>query len=747
MKWPLNIRSGLAHVVAWSLAALAILVLVGVTARMVDHEWSEESQAARRELGNMSRLSQEHALRTLQAADQALQLARALYLRDGLALDLSHWVGQGAIDAALFHQVGIIDAQGIYRLSNLAQTPQVDLSDREHFKVHLQQNDDQLFVSKPVLGRVSNKWTIQLTRRITRPDGSFGGVAVVSMDADYFTHFYASLDVGANGIAALIGTDGVVRARRSKLMTGAGANLRDVPPLRAMAQGAVEGFFENRSPIDQALRLYHFRKIAGYPLFVAVGFGQDDFQASVRQTQRTQWTQAALGTLLILGLATLFSWHWQREQRQTRALRHSQAYTQLALDSGGLGVWEWDLRHHRFTLDERLQALLGFTPGELPNDNDSFMQRLHPDDQHQLRLLLLPVLKGEVPRLLFEHRLRHKDGHWIWLMARGQVVARDAQGRALRLMGTDVDRTERRQADEAQRVAAVAFESSSAMMISDAQLVILRVNPAFAELSGYTQAEVVGQPSSLLKSGRESPAFYQAMWTSLNHTGHWEGEIWNRRKDGAVFPDWLSITAVKDERGQVTHYVSVHADITLRKRSEEEIRKLAFFDPLTGLPNRRLLLDRLQQMRAALARQGEVGAVLFMDLDRFKLLNDTHGHQRGDELLTQVAQRLQTCVREVDTVARLGGDEFVVALAQLGTAAAPACTAAVRVGEKIREALNQPFDLSGLSWQLSASIGVALLQDASQPVEDVLKDADTAMYIAKNAGRNQVQVFQATHRA
>jgi diguanylate cyclase (GGDEF)-like protein len=212
-----------------------------------------------------------------------------------------------------------------------------------------------------------------------------------------------------------------------------------------------------------------------------------------------------------------------------------------------------------------------------------------------------------------------------------------------------------------------------------------------------------------------------------------------------VYPDWLSITVVKDTQGQVTHYVSMHTDISLRKKFEEDIRKLAFFDPLTQLPNRRLLLDRLQQLSAVRARSNQVAAVLFLDLDRFKLLNDSYGHDQGDELLIQVAQRLRACVREIDTVARLGGDEFVVALAQLSDDADLAQAGAQAVANKILQALAQPFVLPEVTWSLSASIGVALLVNARALPEDLLKQADMAMYQAKAAGRNGVHFF--SHRS
>jgi len=730
-------------VVAWGLTLVIVLSLLLLTQHVVGVAWRDSEKSAQRELSNLSRLSQEHAERTLNAADQALQLVRALYLREGNALKLSDWVRQGAIDVDVFHQVGIIDAQGIYRLSNLPSTPQVDLSDREHFRVHLERPDVGLFVSKPVLGRVSKKWTVQLTRRIDLPDGRFGGVAVVSVDAEYFSNFYSRLDLGADGAVALVGTDGLVRARHGKVAVDMGVSVQGSPATKMLAQGKTEGLFEAVSPVDRVARLHHFRLIPGYSLYVVVGWGVNDYRAHYQEMKFMYWLMACVAGALTLCLAALFSWQRSREMRQRQALQASQARTELALDSGGIGIWEWDLRKGGFTLDKRLWAMLGFADGEMRSDNTGFLKRVHPDDVQAVARLLPPVLKGEVPRLLFEHRVQHKDGHWIWLMARGQVVERDAQGRAVRLMGTDVDRTAQKRAEENLRVAAVAFASSSAMMISAADQTILRVNPAFEALSGYSAAECVGQHSNLLKSDRHPEAFYQSMWAELTgSTGHWEGEIWNRRKSGEVFPDWVAITGVRDERGQITHYVSVHADITLRKRSEEEIKKLAFYDPLTGLANRRLLLDRLQQMRATLARQGQIGAVLFMDLDRFKRLNDTHGHALGDELLIQVGQRLQACVREGDTVARLGGDEFVVALAQLGTDQDAVRASALGVAQKIRDAIDHPFQLTGLDWQPTLSMGVALLLDARESVEDWLKHADAAMYAAKAAGRNNVQLHR-----
>jgi diguanylate cyclase (GGDEF)-like protein/PAS domain S-box-containing protein len=299
-----------------------------------------------------------------------------------------------------------------------------------------------------------------------------------------------------------------------------------------------------------------------------------------------------------------------------------------------------------------------------------------------------------------------------------------------------------RQIEETTRLAAAAFESHDSMIITDANGTILRVNQAFTENTGYTAEEVVGKnPRRLLRSGRHGPEFYREMWKTIISTGTWHGEVWDRRKNGEVYPKWLSITAVRGGDGVVTHYVGSHIDITDRKAAEEEIQYLAFYDPLTHLPNRRLLMDRLKQALVATARSGRVGALLFIDLDNFKNLNDTLGHDKGDQLLQQVTQRLEACIRKGDTVARLGGDEFVVMLLDLSDQAIDAAAQVETIGEKIRTALSQPYQLGAHSYRCSASIGVTMFDGNLQSSDELMKQADIAMYQAKKAGRNALRFF------
>lgn len=278
-------------------------------------------------------------------------------------------------------------------------------------------------------------------------------------------------------------------------------------------------------------------------------------------------------------------------------------------------------------------------------------------------------------------------------------------------------------------------------MITDCHPKILRVNQAFQDITGYTAEEVIGRNPNILSAERKPKAFYEEMWATIFRDGKWSGEALDKRKNGEIYPKWLTITAVTAPDGTLTNYVGSFFDITERKKAEEDINRLAFFDPLTSLPNRRLLLDRLQHALATSARSGRHGAIMFIDLDNFKVINDTKGHDCGDLLLVEIARRLQSCVREGDTVARLGGDEFVVMLEDLGSQAEHAAVQAEEVGEKIRAVIDRPCLVKEYEFHSTASVGISLFVDRETTAEALLKYADIAMYQAKGAGRNVVRFF------
>jgi diguanylate cyclase (GGDEF)-like protein/PAS domain S-box-containing protein len=307
------------------------------------------------------------------------------------------------------------------------------------------------------------------------------------------------------------------------------------------------------------------------------------------------------------------------------------------------------------------------------------------------------------------------------------------------------------QVEEATRIAAIAFESHEGMVVTDADGVIIRVNSAFTRITGYTDKDAIGRTTAFLKSAYHDVDFYITMWESIFSTGSWQGEIWNRHKTGETYPAWVTITEVKREDGKVAYYVATYTDITMRKAAENEIKNLAFYDALTQLPNRRMLIDRLILTMAASHRNGRYGAVMFLDLDNFKPLNDKYGHAVGDLLLIEVAHRLISCVREVDTIARFGGDEFVVLLSELDVEKAASVAQVSVIAEKIRVILAEPYELTiqqngqaaiNVHHHCTSSIGVVMFVNQEASPEAILTSADMAMYKAKRDGRNLVRFYE-----
>ncbi len=348
------------------------------------------------------------------------------------------------------------------------------------------------------------------------------------------------------------------------------------------------------------------------------------------------------------------------------------------------------------------------------------------------------ALSGEAQS--FKRSLQKTNGELTSMLAH-YIPDVDARGQIKGIFALVSDVTIMKQSEQAQRIAAVAFESSEAMIVTDADKVILCVNLAFTQVTGYATDEIVGRTPRFLKSDRHDAAFHAAIWHCILQTGSWKGELWNRRKNGEIYPSWSTITAVKNEAGQITHFVGAHTDITERKMAEEEIQHLAFFDVLTGLPNRRLLLDRLRRAVANAQRSCQHSALMFIDLDNFKSINDTLGHDKGDCLLQQVAKRITLCIREGDTVARLGGDEFLVMLENLSTQAEEASLQAENVGEKILAALSQSYELDNIFNRCTCSIGVTLFDQHDTDMVELLKRGDIAMYQAKSAGRNVLRFY------
>jgi diguanylate cyclase (GGDEF)-like protein/PAS domain S-box-containing protein len=415
-------------------------------------------------------------------------------------------------------------------------------------------------------------------------------------------------------------------------------------------------------------------------------------------------------------------------------LRENEERWSLALEGGGFSIWDWDIKAGRVQMSKLGKQMFGFSDKEIGNEITAWAQLCHPDDVALVIERAKDHFRGRFTTLAVEFRVRNKDDSWKWILTRGKVVSRGENGQPQRMVGTLTDITDRHKREDELRLAATVFEfADEAVIVSDPQNRIVSVNPAFTAITGYLATEVVGRNPRILSAKTHTKAFYQDMWAALSDTGHWRGEVTNRKKSGEVFIEWLSIKRVLNAQGQLTHYVALFSDITARKATESRMRHLALHDALTDLPNRALLSERLQQAILRAKRDRSRVGLMYFDLDKFKPINDSYGHEVGDLLLKAVVKRTTDCVRASDTVARIGGDEFAVLLATVD-----GWQDALGVAEKIRAALNQAFNVADHVLEISASIGLAIFPENGSDEMVLARHADAALYFAKKKGRNQV---------
>lgn len=434
---------------------------------------------------------------------------------------------------------------------------------------------------------------------------------------------------------------------------------------------------------------------------------------------------------------TIFDVITERKQA-VEALLKSRSQLLRVIEGSDQGFWDWNLLTNAFSVSPYFERMLGYDPGEIDMRPESWMQLMHPDDLVVASQSIERHLLGETPAHQVEMRYLTKAGEWRWMLTRGRVVEYLPDGRPLMMAGTHTDVSERKATELELRQAATVFENTQeGVIITDAEMRILSVNRAFTHITGFESAEAIGRTPAMLQSGRHDMAFYRDLWQSIRSEGNWQGEICNRRKSGEIYPQVTTINAVVDEASQVTHYVGVFTDVSLIKASEEHLEFLAHHDPLTRLPNRVMLFSRLDHLMGAVRREGGQIALLMIDLDRFKDVNESYGHLLGDQLLQQVSERLKSHLHGADSLVRLGGDEFTILLEDIE-----------HPGDAGRVAGDVLATFAG-SWRLSndaevrvgASIGIALYPGPAESPEDLLRQADAALYRAKQEGRGRFHYF------
>ena len=464
-----------------------------------------------------------------------------------------------------------------------------------------------------------------------------------------------------------------------------------------------------------------------------------------RRAAEREWRVRAVGALLAAVCAVavgggllllLFNRRLSAEVRRRTALlaaseRHFRAFYEMA----SVGVAEVEVASGRYLrANGRYCDIVGYSEEELLTMG--FADITHPDDLELDRQEVAKLLDGTSREFTIEKRFRRKDGSSVWVYL--TVSPLWVEGAApTTTLGVIRDITSRKEAEEKLVFAAKVFANSiEGIVVTDRDGTILQVNPAFSAITGYRVEEAIGQNPRILKSDKHPPRYYEEMWDQLLADGQWAGEIWNRRKNGEAYPEWLTINAVRDSQGRITNFVSLFHDISELKRQEAALKHQAEHDALTGLPNRVLIGDRLEMALKRIARHGGKVALLYLDLDNFKHINDGFGHHAGDNLLVEIARRLSALVRGGDTVARLGGDEFLVLLGEVDH-----IEVVGSIAVRILESLRQPFHHGDIEYFVTSSVGITVAPDDGADAATLVKNADIAMYRAKSLGRNGYQFF------
>jgi len=447
-----------------------------------------------------------------------------------------------------------------------------------------------------------------------------------------------------------------------------------------------------------------------------------------------------ISSLLLVGIVVTQP-SFRKIQIVDEDINSSRKYSPLSVDDVGIATWEYNFQTQVNQVSEQLINLLeiinlskkenGFYP---LND---WAERIHPNSLDKTMEAFNAVLERKTNNYSVEQLVYREDGSYIWLHSRGKVVSEYANGVPKVMIGTSEDITDRKNTEDKLRLSSKVFsDTKEGIIITDISGVIISVNPAFCEITGYSQGEVVGQNPRILSSGKQNAAFYEDMWQTINHKGHWQGEVWNRRKNGEEYAELLSISSILDEEGKVNHYIGIFTDITHSKKQQESLAQMAHYDLLTQLPNRTLLADRFSQALARSNRKQNILAVCFLDLDKFKPVNDRYGHEVGDKLLIEVARRLKKTIRDEDTVSRQGGDEFVLLLGDIES-----LSHCEQMLKRIINFVEKPYLIANQSLVIGASIGVTLYPTDNSDSDTLLRHADQAMYEAKLAGRNRYKLF------
>ncbi|HEY8904397.1 MAG TPA: EAL domain-containing protein [Rhodoferax sp.] len=725
------------------LAVVTGLLLAGGLGYKLVQERNTAIEAARAQTQDFTHVLEEHTRQTLYRVSSDITQALAELARQREAGVVASSQLRESLTALLpadrlIRYYVVLDAQGrvVFSTESKNTLPADSHADADYFLPHVRGADRELVFGAPRRIAASNQWLLPVSHRLNLPDGAFGGVLVAMVQSSYFQSFYDSIDHGSKDFIALFLSSGLALVGSPYDASVVGHSWSRSPLFRLQIPNWPSGTERGTMTGGNVECIYSYRALNDYPVVVSYGLSLDSVLADWHASARRDGWLLLGGLALLLGVTLQLRSTDHMRHRAEKTLAESEASYRSLIDTSPVGIAVHKAGRIAYVNPAVVQMLGAQAAHQI--EGRALLDFVHPDGRKMaLSRAQSTMMKGSTEHLL-EQKLLRLDGSVIDVEMQATAIAYEGK-QAIRVSIQDI--SQRKQAETNLRIAATAFESQEGILVTDPDGVILRANRAFTQITGYSAEEAVGQTPRLLRSDRQDTGFFQSMWQSLQSTGSWRGELWNKRKNGDEYPAQISITAVRDPNGKLTHYVATLTDIALKKMAADEIEQLAYFDPLTKLPNRRLLMDRLRQALSSGTRHSRYGALLFLDLDHFKNLNDTLGHDMGDALLVQVALRLKSVLREGDTVARLGGDEFVLLLEDLSEHAVEAAEQTQIIGKKVLETLNQPYSLGDSQNYSTASIGAVLFSGLQQSLDDLLKQTDLAMYAAKSAGRNTIRFF------
>jgi diguanylate cyclase (GGDEF)-like protein/PAS domain S-box-containing protein len=720
--------------------ACTLLIAAGwlITLERIAYERAEAEEGAQRQNSTIAAVFAQQAGRSIQTVDQAVRFLRYEYLTEGHASGMARIVNAAWIDRSLFNYVALIDAAGWVVAASTVNGASFNVADRDYFAFHAGGTDDTLHIGAPTVSRYSGAASVQFTRAIRDRGGRLQGVALVSVRPEYFTDLVRNIDIGQRGAITLAGMDGIARARRVGTEVSYGQDL-SATTLMQHAAAYPSGSFSSHGLVDGVPRYTRFHAVPGYPFVAAVGSSIAETLGESRARERNYYLGAGAATLVVLlfgaGLLVAFA---RRREAVLQKLRSDASY-RATFDEAPVGVTHTSLDGRFLKVNRKFCDMLGYTAQELLAR--SFHDITPPEDRDATLRARVRVLGGHPAEPEVEKRNLRKDGSVAWVVVTYSVV-RDARGNPEYFVAMVRDVTRRREAEEAARRSEERYRATfeqAAVGIVHASFDgrFLRANSKYQEMVGYTEEELRG----LTFLAITHPADRERV---LEHDGVADRILEKRtvRKDGAIVWLRLNVATVHDAQGRPEYFLAVVQDVTERKDALAKLEHRDHYDALTELPNRALCFDRLSQVLRQARRKAWNAGVLFVDLDRFKSVNDTFGHAIGDGLLCEAGRRLCASIRAGDTVARVGGDEFAVVLAELTTP-----QDAALVAQKILDAFSAPLQVAGQELFVTASIGIATSPPDGDDSETLLRNADAAMHRAKEVGRDNFQFYAAEMNA